>query len=133
MNKINAAYAFGGPKLLVQTVEHATGVRVDDYVEIGFTGFVDVVDAVGGITVCPKTSINDPKAGNLKMKRGCQEVDGHTALDYSRSRAFPLGDITRAQHQREVIAAGRQRGRVMADGRAAVALLQGQQGRRPTR
>ncbi len=104
-NKINAAYAFGGPKLLVQTVELATGIKVDDYVEIGFTGVVDVVDAVGGITVCPKTSIVDPKAGNLKMKAGCQGVDGHVALDYSRSRAFPLGDITRAFHQREVIAA----------------------------
>lgn len=105
MQKINSAYAYGGPKLLVQTVEHATGVRVDDYVEIGFTGVVDVVDAVGGITVCPKTSIHDPKAGNLKMQRGCQSVNGHVALDYSRSRAFPLGDITRTQHQREVIAA----------------------------
>jgi anionic cell wall polymer biosynthesis LytR-Cps2A-Psr (LCP) family protein len=66
---------------------------------------VDVVDAVGGITVCPKTSIDDPKAGNLRMRAGCQSVDGHVALDYSRSRAFPLGDITRAMHQREVIAA----------------------------
>lgn len=103
--KINSAYAFGGPRLLVQTVELATGVRVDDYVEVGFTGVVDVVDAVGGITVCPKTSITDPLAGNLKMDKGCQDVDGHVALDYSRSRAFPLGDITRALHQREVIAA----------------------------
>lgn len=105
MQKINSAYAYGGPKLLVRTVEQATGIRVDDYVEIGFTGVVDVVDAVGGITVCPKTSIRDPKAGNLRMRRGCQGIDGHTALDYSRSRDFPLGDITRALHQREVIAA----------------------------
>ncbi len=104
-NKINAAYAIGGPDLLVQTVEQATGVHVDNYVEVGFSGFVEVVDAVGGIEVCPKTSINDPKAGHLKLKRGCQEVDGHTALSYARSRAFPLGDITRALHQREVIAA----------------------------
>jgi LCP family protein required for cell wall assembly len=102
-NKINAAYSFGGPRLLVATVEKATGIRIDDYIEVGFTGFVDIVDAVGGITVCPETSVNDPKAGGLKMKKGCQEVDGQTALDYSRSRAFPLGDITRAEHQREVI------------------------------
>jgi LCP family protein required for cell wall assembly len=102
-NKINAAYAFGGPKLLVETIEQKTQVRIDDYIEVGFAGFVDIVDAVGGITVCPETSINDPKAGGLKMKKGCQGVDGHTALDYSRSRAFPLGDITRAEHQREVI------------------------------
>jgi LCP family protein required for cell wall assembly len=105
MNKINAAYSIGGPKLLVQTIEKATKVRIDDYIEVGFAGFVDIVDAVGGITVCPETSINDPKAGGLKMQKGCQEVDGHTALDYSRSRAFTLGDITRAEHQREVITA----------------------------
>ncbi len=104
-NKINAAFAFGGPKLLVQTVEQATGIRVDDYIEVGFTGVVDVVNAVGGIRVCPKTPINDPKAGHLVMKKGCQEVDGQTALDYSRSRAFANGDITRELHQREVIAA----------------------------
>jgi LCP family protein required for cell wall assembly len=104
-NKINAAYAFGGPQLLVQTVEQATGIRIDDYIEVGFSGFVDAVDAVGGITVCPTERIDDPKAGNLTMSKGCHDVDGHTALDYSRSRAFSLGDITRAMHQREVISA----------------------------
>lgn len=102
--KINAAYAYGGPKLLVQTVEAATGVRIDDYIEIGFAGFVDVVDAVGGIIVCPKTAIDDKLAG-LNIKAGCQQVDGQTALGYSRSRHFPLGDITRELHQREVITA----------------------------
>jgi LCP family protein required for cell wall assembly len=104
-SKINSAYAIGGPKLLVKTIEQDTGVRVDDYVEVGFAGFVDIVDAVGGIQVCPAQSISDPKAGHLKMSKGCQQVDGHTALDYSRSRAFALGDITRALHQREVITA----------------------------
>jgi LCP family protein required for cell wall assembly len=105
-NKINAAYSIGGPKLLVETVEGATEVRIDDYIEIGFAGFVDVVDAVGGITICPDQAIDDPKAGGLKLKKGCQEVDGVTALGYARSRhAFALGDIARAQHQREVIAA----------------------------
>ncbi|MGH3473019.1 MAG: LCP family protein [Nocardioidaceae bacterium] len=104
-SKINAAYAWGGPKLLVKTVEHDTGVRIDDYIEVGFTGFVDVVNAVGGITVCPKQRIVDPKAGHLRMRPGCQQVDGQTALDYSRSRAFANGDITRELHQREVIAA----------------------------
>lgn len=104
-HKINAAFSIGGPKLLVETVEQATGIRIDDYIEIGFGGFVDVVDAVGGITICPETAIDDPKAGHLKLDKGCQEVDGATALGYSRSRAFPLGDITRGEHQREVIAA----------------------------
>ncbi len=102
-NKINAAYSLGGPDLLVQTVEQATDIHVDNYIEIGFAGFVDIVDAVGGITVCPKTAVNDPKAGHLKMEKGCQSIDGTEALGYSRSRAFPLGDITRTEHQREVI------------------------------
>src|SRR5665811_820397 len=80
--KINAAYAYGGPKLLVQTLENTTGIRIDDYVEIGFAGFVDVVDAVGGIKICPKTAMRDPLA-NLDIKKGCQDVDGRTCLLYT--------------------------------------------------
>ncbi len=102
-NKINAAYSIGGPDLLVHTVEKATRIHIDNYVEIGFTGFVDIVNALGGIQVCPKMSIHDPKAGHLSMHKGCQHINGRTALNYSRSRAFPNGDITRELHQREVI------------------------------
>lgn len=108
-NKINAAYAFGGPDLLVQTVEQATDVRIDSYLEVGFGGFVEIVDAVGGIEVCPTEAIDDPKAGGLRLDKGCTDVDGREALGYSRSRAFELGDITRALHQREVITAVGQR------------------------
>jgi LCP family protein required for cell wall assembly len=103
--KINAAFAFGGPKLLVQTIENETGIRVDDYVEIGFAGFVDVVDAVGGIEICPKQAMADKQA-NLDIEKGCQEADGKVALGYARSRKTSgLGDIGRAQHQREVVSA----------------------------
>jgi LCP family protein required for cell wall assembly len=103
--KINAAFAYGGPKLLVRTIEDNTGIRVDDYLEIGFAGFVDVVDAVGGITICPKQAMNDPLAG-LHVKAGCQHADGRKALGYARSRhTSGLGDIARAQHQREVVSA----------------------------
>ena len=101
-NKINAAYAFGGPELLVQTVESSTGIRVDDYVEIGFAGFADLVDAVGGVEVCPPEPMVDPMA-NLNIPAGCQTLDGPTALGYVRSRATPLGDLDRVQRQREVI------------------------------
>ncbi len=104
-NKINAAYAFGGPKLLVETIENETGIRVDSYVEIGFGGFVNVIDAVGGVEICPKDAMNDPLA-NLDIKKGCQEADGPTALGYARSRKLSsLGDIDRAQRQREVVSA----------------------------
>ena len=104
-NKINAAYAFGGPKLLVRTIEQNTGIRIDDYVEIGFGGFVDLVDAVGGIEICPKEDMVDADA-DLDIKEGCQEVDGDVALAYARSRhAQQLGDLDRTAHQREVVSA----------------------------
>ena len=103
--KINAAFSYGGPKLLVQTIEQATGVRIDHYVEIGFGGFVNSVQAVGGITICPSQRMVDPRA-NLNIKKGCQEADGVVALGYARSRhTSGLGDIDRAKHQREVVSA----------------------------
>jgi LCP family protein required for cell wall assembly len=104
--KVNAAYAFGGPKLLVRTLEGATGIRIDHYVEIGFGGFVDLVDAVGGVEICPKQDMNDPLA-KLKVEKGCQEADGATALGYARSRKTYTenGDIDRAKAQREVVSA----------------------------
>jgi LCP family protein required for cell wall assembly len=104
-SKINSAFAFGGPKLLVDTIEQNTGVRVDHYVEIGFGGFVNSVDAVGGIEICPTRRMVDPRA-NLRIKKGCQDVDGVTALGYARSRhVSKYGDIDRARHQREVVSA----------------------------
>lgn len=104
-NKLNAAYTFGGAPLLVETIEHNTGIRVDGYLEIGFLGVVDVVDAVGGIEVCPTFDIDD-RDSHLKLSKGCQEVDGVTALGYVRMRkADPRGDLGRMERQREVIGA----------------------------
>ena len=103
--KINAAFAYGGPRLLVKTIEQNTGVHVDHYVEIGFGGFVNSVDAVGGITICPTKKMVDRRA-NLNIKKGCQHVNGITALGYARSRhTSGIGDIDRARHQREVVSA----------------------------
>jgi LCP family protein required for cell wall assembly len=103
--KINAAFAIGGPKLLVRTIEQNTGLRIDDYVEIGFGGFVNAVEAVGGVEICPKRRMVD-KDANLDIRKGCQEVDGVVALGYARSRKVsPYGDIDRARQQREVVSA----------------------------
>ncbi len=103
-NKINAAYAFGGAPLLIQTVEQNTGLRVDHYAEIGFGGFVNVIDALGGIEMCPKTAIKDHYS-RLDIPAGCQTMDGPTALGYVRMRyADPLGDLGRMQRQREMVA-----------------------------
>ncbi|WP_116026343.1 LCP family protein [Thermomonospora umbrina] len=103
-NKLNAAFAYGGPKLLVRTVEKATGIRVDHYAEIGFGGFVGVVDAIGGVDLCVKEPLKDPKAG-LDLKEGCQTLSGGEALGYVRTRKFANGDLQRVEHQRQFFAA----------------------------
>lgn len=101
--KINAAFAYGGPKLLVKTIEQNTGIRIDAYVETGLGGLPHLVDSVGGITICPKTAMNDPLAG-LNIKKGCQHADGQVALAFARSRhALATGDLGRAADQRAVI------------------------------
>ena len=105
-NKINAAYAIGGPPLLVATVEQATGLHVDSYVETGLAGFGEVVDAVGGVTICPEVAMQDPLADHLDIQAGCQEADGKVALGYARSRKLDArGDLGRVERQREVMAA----------------------------
>ncbi|MFP5020965.1 LCP family protein [Pseudonocardia phyllosphaerae] len=101
-NKINAAFPMGGPPLLVQTVEQATDLKIDHYVEVGFGGFVGAVDAVGGVDMCIPEAIKDPKAG-LDIKAGCQELDGGTALGYVRTRATPGSDFDRVKRQREFL------------------------------
>ncbi len=104
-NKINAAYAFGGPQLLVRTVEQATGLHLDGYVETGLGGYATLVDAVGGVDVCVKRALKDAKA-NIDVKKGCQSMGGATALGYARARySDPRGDLGRVERQRQVLAA----------------------------
>ena len=104
-NKINAAYAFGGPQLLVQTVEQNTGLRMDGYMEIGFGGFVNIIDALGGIRMCLPKAIKD-RDSHIDLPKGCQTLSGVEALGYVRMRkADPLGDLGRVQRQREMLGA----------------------------
>ena len=99
-NKINAAYPFGGPKLLAKTVQDNTGLRIDHYIGIGFGGLVNVVDAVGGVRMCLPAPIHDPASG-LNLKAGCQTLDGAEALGYVRTRhQFANQDLQREQNQR---------------------------------
>jgi LCP family protein required for cell wall assembly len=102
---LNGAYEYGGPELLVETIEKATGIRVDHFVQIGFRGVVGLVDAVGGVTICPAVAMDDQSAG-LHVRPGCQTADGRRALAYARSRhAQQRDDLDRAAHQRELVAA----------------------------
>lgn len=103
--KINSAFSIGGPALLASTVQQNTGIGVDDYVEVGFAGFAGMVDAVGGVQICPKRAIKDRRAG-LDIPKGCQQAKGATALGYARARySDPRGDLGRVERQRELLAA----------------------------
>jgi LCP family protein required for cell wall assembly len=103
-DKINAAFAMGGGPLLAETVEQATGLRIDHYAEVGFSGFAVLVDAVGGVTVCPTEPIDNPLAG-IKLPAGCQKLGGGDALGYVRSRATPRADLDRMVDQRQFMSA----------------------------
>ncbi|QFU88839.1 LCP family protein [Amycolatopsis sp. YIM 10] len=106
-NKINAAFSFGGPQLLAKTVEGATGLRIDHYAEIGFGGFANIVDAIGGVEMCLETEMNDSMTG-AKLEAGCQELDGAQALSFVRMRyssATPRSDLDRVANQRKFIGA----------------------------
>ena len=103
-DKLNAAFAYGGPQLLIQTVEKRTGIRIDHYAEVGFGGVLGVVDAVGGVRMCVQDAMKDRKAA-LDLKPGCQNLDGAQALGFSRSRASARSDLDRVDHQRELVTA----------------------------
>ncbi|MFC0508352.1 LCP family protein [Micromonospora costi] len=108
--KINAAYAWGGVPLMVQTVEAFTGVRIDHVTMVDFAGFKEIVDALGGVDIDVEQSFTSTHSlapgGRREFTKGRQTMDGPTALDYARERyAFANGDFTRIKHQQQVIKA----------------------------
>ena len=125
-NKLNAAYAYGGPPLTVATVERSTGVRIDHYLEVDFLGFVRLVDAVGGVDVCSPTRLRDRKAG-LRLPAGVTHVDGETGLAYVRARHLDArADLGRVERQQRFLAAMVDRATsrdVLLDPRALVRFL----------
>ncbi|GAA4525792.1 LCP family protein [Amycolatopsis samaneae] len=105
--KINAAFSIGGAPLLARTVEGATGLRIDHYAEIGFGGFANIVDGIGGVDMCVDKDMNDPMTG-INIKAGCQSLDGRSALGFVRTRyaeATPRSDLDRVANQRKFIGA----------------------------
>ena len=104
-NKINAAFAFGGPDLLVKTVEETTGLTINHYAEIDFAGFLNVVDALGGVTLCNRSGHRlDDSYANLHMGPGCQEMNGVKALAFVRARHVD-SDFGRIGRQQEFMRA----------------------------
>jgi LCP family protein required for cell wall assembly len=103
--KLNAAYAEDGPELLVRTVEANTGLHIDHYVEIGFAGFANIVDAVGGVEMNIPQDIKDTKSG-ADLKKGTQTLDGEQALAFVRTRyALQGSDLDRTKNQQKFLSA----------------------------
>ena len=114
-DKVNAAYALGGPQLAQQTVENLLGIRINSYALINFDAFTKIVDSVGGALVDVKRPIRDesyPTADygveRLNILPGPQLMPGDRALKYARSR-HDSNDFSRAKRQQDVISALRAR------------------------
>ncbi|MGW2747966.1 LCP family protein [Streptomyces sp. NPDC001450] len=103
--KLNAAYAEDGPTLLVRTIEYNTGLHIDHYVEIGFQGFANIVDAVGGVDIDIDKGFKDKWSG-ADFKAGKQTLNGQQALAFVRTRhAFATSDLQRTKNQQKFLAA----------------------------
>jgi LCP family protein required for cell wall assembly len=103
--KLNSAFSYGGAPLLIETIELATSIKIDHYVEVSFAGFAGIVDALGGVEVCTKVDIDDPKS-HLVLRAGVHTLDGIEALKYVRTRDFDgRGDIGRMQRQQQFMSA----------------------------
>ncbi|MFF1381417.1 LCP family protein [Streptomyces sp. NPDC058308] len=104
-NKINAAYAEGGPNLTVRTVEHMTKVKIDHYLEIDFLSFMKTVDVLGGVEICTARPLRDSHTG-LDLAEGTHQLNGGAALQYVRSRYIDgASDLGRMQRQQRFLAA----------------------------
>ncbi|MGW0081331.1 LCP family protein [Streptomyces sp. NPDC003393] len=104
-NKLNAAYAIDGPTLLVRTIEYNTGLHIDHYVEIGFAGFANIVDAVGGVEMTIDKPFKDKWSG-ADFQAGRQKLNGRQALAFVRTRhAFAASDLQRTKNQQKFLSA----------------------------
>ncbi|MFI8967086.1 LCP family protein [Streptomyces sp. NPDC053493] len=104
-SKLNAAYAMDGPELLVRTVEFNTGLRIDHYAEIGFAGFANIVDALGGVELNIEKGFKDKKSG-ADFQAGTQTLNGEQALAFVRTRyAFAESDLQRTKNQQKFLSA----------------------------
>ena len=105
-------YPGGGPALAAKTVQYNLGVPIHYYVRVNFTAFEELVDAIGGVTICVEEEINDPTYPDeaygydpLYIPAGCHELDGEMTLKYARTRHSAGGDFDRAKRQQQVLRA----------------------------
>jgi LCP family protein required for cell wall assembly len=100
--KLNSAFAFGGPKCLVKEIQKLSGLSINHFIAVDFSGFAKMVDALGGVEVCSKTALHDYELGTVLEHGGHQVLDGPTALNYVRARQVTTetnGDYGRIKRQ----------------------------------
>jgi len=107
-SKINAAYSgipskhITGRQLMIDTVKAYTGLPINHYIEVNFASFQSIVDAVGGVKLCPKRTYDDRESGLIITHAGCQDFNGKMALAWVRMRKQdPKGDFGRIDRQQQ--------------------------------
>jgi LCP family protein required for cell wall assembly len=100
-DKINAAYAYGGEELMIKTINSFLGAEINHYVTLDFEGFIQLIDALGGVDITIERPLVDPKTG-ANFSAGDHHLTGEQALSYTRSRSTELGDIGRIQRQQQL-------------------------------
>jgi LCP family protein required for cell wall assembly len=108
MERMNTAYAVGGADLAMQTVSELLNIPIHFYVSVDFEGFIELVDAIGGIQFeveknMKYTDPTDLPEYNIDLKKGLQHLDGNKALQYVRFRHDRLSDFTRTERQRNLM------------------------------
>jgi LCP family protein required for cell wall assembly len=103
--RINATFASGGPGCLWKTVEHETGIHIDHFIQLSFTGFEHIINDIGGVSICLPEAINDPASG-LRLSAGQHHVMGAQALAFWRERHIGTGsDLQRIGRDQYLMAA----------------------------
>src|SRR5260370_32068608 len=80
--QLNATFAYGGPGCLWKTLEHTTQIRLDDFVQLNFTGFISVINAVHGVEICLPTAIHPSSYDHLSLSAGKHFLYGYKALEF---------------------------------------------------
>jgi LCP family protein required for cell wall assembly len=103
--RINATFASGGPGCLWKTVEHETGIHIDHFIQLSFTGFEHIINDIGGVSICLPEAISDPASG-LRLTAGLHHVMGAQALAFWRERHIGTGsDLQRIGRDQYLMAA----------------------------
>jgi LCP family protein required for cell wall assembly len=107
IEQLNASFAYGGPVCLWKTLEHTTGIRINDFIQLNFTGFISVINALGGVEVCLPTAITPSPYDSLSLSAGPHFLHGYEALQFWRLREdFGLGsDLQRIERDQLLMVA----------------------------